>query len=119
MSILHPKARTIAALEKMIEEMQYLVEHPRMQQRNWVAKGRIWLPVLQHAKEDLQHEVAQQDFVTEAYQSLLLALERIGLKVEKRDETNWGYRWYDGSLTGAYPTRAEAIEAGLRERLNR
>jgi hypothetical protein len=46
-------ARTIAALEKMIHEMQFLVDHPRMQQRNWVASGKIWLPILRHAIEDL------------------------------------------------------------------
>ena len=109
--------RTIAALEKMMQEMQHLVDHPRMQQRNWVAKGRVWLPILQHAQEDLQREVAQQDFITESYQSLLLVLEHVGLKVEKRDETSWGYCWHDDSLMGAYPTRAAAIEAGLRERL--
>jgi hypothetical protein len=48
-----PNARTVAALQKMIIEIQYLVDHPRMQQRNWVAKGRTWLPILQHAIEDL------------------------------------------------------------------
>lgn len=47
------KVRTIAALEKVIGEMQYLVDHPRMRQRNWVAAGKMWLPVLHQAKEDL------------------------------------------------------------------
>lgn len=51
----NPNKRTIAALEKMMQEMQFLVDHPRMQQRNWVAKGREWLPILRHAKEDLEH----------------------------------------------------------------
>lgn len=113
----HPNARTVEAIEKMMEEMQYLVDHPRMQQRNWVAKGRVWLPILQHAKEDLQRDVQQRDFVLESYQSLLAALERVGLTVEKRDETSWGYRWHGGPLTGTYGTRALAIEAGLQARL--
>ncbi len=113
----HPNARTITAIEKMMNEMQYLVDHPRMQQRNWVASGKQWLPILQHAKEDLQREVSQNDFIAESYQGLLLALERVGLAVEKRDTTTWGYRWHTGALIGAYATRAEAVEAGLKARL--
>jgi hypothetical protein len=112
----HSNARTIAAIEKMMNEMQYLVDHPRMQQRNWVAKGREWLPVLEHTKEDLQREVQQNDFVIDSHQALLGALAAIGLTVEKRDGTSWGYRWHKGTLEGAFPTQAAAVEAGLRER---
>jgi len=45
--------RTITALRHMIEEMQFLVSNPRMQQKRWVASGQRWLPVLNQAKEDL------------------------------------------------------------------
>jgi hypothetical protein len=45
MMSIHPNARTVEAMEKMIAEMQYLVEHPRIQQKTWVASGRRWLPV--------------------------------------------------------------------------
>jgi hypothetical protein len=115
----HPNARTVAAIEKMMSQMQYLVDHPRMQQRNWVARGREWLPVLEHAKQDLQREVTSQDFIVEAYQSLMSVLERVGLTVEKRDETTWGYRWHGNILKGTYITRAEAFEAGLWEKLDK
>src|SRR5690606_29387185 len=113
----NPKARTAAAIEKMMQEMQYLVDHPRMQQRNWVAKGREWLPVLQQAQEDLQSDVQQHDFVLDAHQALLSSLASVGLKVEKRDTITWGYRWHNGNLEGAFPTQAAAVEAGLRARL--
>lgn len=49
-------ARTIAAVQKMISEIQYLVDHPRVQQRTWVAKGQVWLPILHHVIEDLGGE---------------------------------------------------------------
>jgi hypothetical protein len=49
----HASKRTIAALEKMMQEMQFLVDNPRMQQKRWVAMGRTWLPILNDAKEDL------------------------------------------------------------------
>lgn len=49
----HPNARTIEAVENLMTEKQYLVDHPRMQQRTWVARGQQWLPALQHTKEDL------------------------------------------------------------------
>ncbi len=112
-----PNARTVAALESVIKQMQYLVEHPRMQQRNWVASGREWLPVLHNAVEDLQRDVKQQDFVVESYQSLLAALGHVGLQVEKRDAASWGYRWQGEALKGTFRTRAEAVEAALREKL--
>ncbi len=113
----HPNARTIDALEKMIAGMQYLVDHPRMQQRNWVASGQQWLPILQHAKEDLQREVTHNDFVAESYQELLAALERVGLKIVKRDNMSWGYRWHGDVAVGAFVSRSAAVEAALRERI--
>ena len=36
-----------AALRRVIEEIRYLVDHPRIQQRTWVASGKTWLPVLE------------------------------------------------------------------------
>jgi len=113
---LHPNARTAEAIEKMMQEMQYLVDHPRMQQRNWVARGKEWLSVLRHTQEDLQREIQQSDFVIDSYQALLVALAAVGLVVEKRDSTSWGYRWHGGTLEGAFPTQAAAVEAGLRTR---
>lgn len=53
--------RTIAALQHVIEEMQHLVEHPRIQQKTWVASGQRWLPVLNQAKEDLARMAAAHD----------------------------------------------------------
>jgi len=112
----HPNQRTVEAIDKMMEEMQYLVDHPRMQQRNWVAKGKVWLPILEHAREDLQREVDQNDLLGDSHQALLGALAAVGLTVEKRDASTWGYRWHAGELTGAFPTQAAAVEAGLRAR---
>lgn len=42
-----PNPNTIAALERIIQEIRYLVDHPRIQQRTWVASGKQWLPLLQ------------------------------------------------------------------------
>ncbi len=110
-------SRTVTAIETMMQEMQFLVDHPRMQQRNWVAKGKEWLPILQHAKEDLERDDSLQRDWAEAHQAILMALARLGLKVVKRDETSWGYSLHGDILIGSYPTRADAIEAGLRARL--
>ncbi|MFN8378116.1 MAG: hypothetical protein U0452_05540 [Anaerolineae bacterium] len=113
----HINTRTVAAIEKMMSQMQYMVEHPRMQQRNWVSLGKEWLPILGQAKEDLQREVEQNDFILDSHHALLGALEAVGLVIEKRDTTSWGYRWHAGDLEGAFPTQAAAAEAGLRARL--
>ena len=113
----NPNARTIEALEKMIEEMEYLVAHPRIQQKTWVAKGKTWLPTLRTARQDLARDVTHQAVVSELHQGLLLALERVGLRLEMRDALSWGYRWFSGDLKGAYPTRGAALEGALRERL--
>ncbi len=113
----HPNARTIAALEQMQEEMEWLMAHPRIQQKTWVAKGKTWLPTLRMARQDLARDVTHQAEVSERHQELLLALERVGLHLEMRDAMRWGYRWFSGDLKGAYPTRGAALEAALRERL--
>lgn len=42
-----PNPNTVAALERLMLEMQNLVAHPRIQQRTWVARAKEWLPLLQ------------------------------------------------------------------------
>jgi len=42
-----PNPNTIVALERVMQEIQNLVDHPRIQQRTWVASGKKWLPLLQ------------------------------------------------------------------------
>lgn len=42
-----PNPNTILALERLMQEIQHLVDHPRIQQRTWVASGKRWLPILQ------------------------------------------------------------------------
>lgn len=41
-----PNPNTVAALERLMLEMQNLVAHPRIQQRTWVARAKEWLPLL-------------------------------------------------------------------------
>lgn len=41
-------------LQHIIEQMEHLVAHPRIQQKTWVAKGKAWLPVLRIAKAHLE-----------------------------------------------------------------
>lgn len=41
-----PNPDALNALELVIQEVRYLVEHPRIQQRTWVASGTRWLPLL-------------------------------------------------------------------------
>ena len=43
----------VSELQKIIDEMERLVQHPRIQQKTWVAKARGWLPVLRIANEQL------------------------------------------------------------------
>ena len=109
--------RTLEALETIIDEMQYLVEHPRIQQKTWVAKGKTWLPTLHHAKEDLEKLQQPHDFATEAYQSLIAVFEQIGLSIQKRDTTSWGYSWHDEPLKGAFSSVSQAVESALKERI--
>lgn len=47
---------TAAALRAIIEEIQYLIDHPRIQQRRWVASGKKWLPVLEIVHGELSAE---------------------------------------------------------------
>lgn len=42
----NPNPNTVAALARIIQEIRYLVENPRIQQRTWVASGKEWLPLL-------------------------------------------------------------------------
>jgi hypothetical protein len=109
--------RSIEDLDKVIGAMQNLHDHPRMQQRNWVTASKSWLPILNRVKEDLVHPTAAHDLLNETFASVIESLERIGLTIDKRDATTWGYRWHGGIVKGAYPSRAQAIEAALRERL--
>src|SRR5690606_40240138 len=37
--------------------LQLLVDHPRMQQKRWVAAGKVWLPILYQAKDDCARPV--------------------------------------------------------------
>ncbi|MBN8640071.1 MAG: hypothetical protein J0M07_32465 [Anaerolineae bacterium] len=49
---------TVAALERIIQEIRYLVDHPRIQQRTWVASGKTWLPLLQIIYGELTGQTA-------------------------------------------------------------
>lgn len=108
--------RLLAELETLITQMQYLVEHPRMQQRNWVANGKVWIPILDHIKSYLASEKDDYAVLSEAHQALLESLKRGGLDVQKRDKSTWGYSWHGTALVGAYASQAQAIEAALREK---
>ena len=48
-----PTPNTIAALERIMQEIQNLVDHPRIQQRTSVAYGKAWLSILQIVHEEL------------------------------------------------------------------
>ena len=74
----HPAARTVAGLEQIIEKIEYLVAHPRIQQKRWVANGRQWLPILRNARADLEDEVKHYTILLEAHQAILDSLERAG-----------------------------------------
>jgi hypothetical protein len=43
----NPNSNSAEALRRIIEQIQYLVDHPRIQQKTWVANGKTWLPILQ------------------------------------------------------------------------
>ncbi|MBK9745999.1 MAG: hypothetical protein IPO91_04395 [Chloroflexi bacterium] len=49
---------TVAALERIIQEIRYLVDHPRIQQRTWVGSGKTWLPLLQIIHGELTGQTA-------------------------------------------------------------
>jgi len=38
-------------LSEIIEQIEYFIEHPRIQQKRWVARGKEWLPTLRHARD--------------------------------------------------------------------
>nr|WP_139088723.1 hypothetical protein [Oscillochloris trichoides] len=114
----HPSKRTLADLETMIKDIQYFLDHPRTQQNRWVAKGQSWIPILEHAKEDLQSEIEHYDIILEAYQATWIVLRNLGLELKQRDRTTWAYSWNGASLVGAFTSRAEALEAALRARLS-
>ena len=113
----HPFARTAAALDNIIRQMEYLVEHPRIQQSEWVYQGKGWLPTLRQARTDLLAENDIYQHLVEAHQAVWDALRRLGLEVRQRDRATWAYSWHGTPLVGAYPSQAQALEAALRERL--
>jgi hypothetical protein len=113
----HPAARTIADVDTILSEIQYFLDHPRTQQNQWVAKGQTWKPILQQVKADLQAESEHYTIIAEAYQAIWMALQHVGLEIHQRDRTTWAYRWHGMSLIGAFPSRAQALEAALRERI--
>lgn len=57
----HPAALTAAQIEQVMAEMQYFIDHPPIQQRRWVEKGRTWLLVLQQARAHLLTQAASED----------------------------------------------------------
>ncbi|MBK8024746.1 MAG: hypothetical protein IPK19_25815 [Chloroflexi bacterium] len=64
MNLLHTSnPNTVAALERLMHEMQNLVDHPRIQQRTWVARAKEWLPLLQivHGELTGQRQSAAAD----------------------------------------------------------
>lgn len=105
----HPMSVTVAHLEQMMAEIQHFIDHPRIQQRRWVEKGRTWLPVLQQARAHLLAQAGADNTRPEP---------QPGLEVRPRDATAWGYRWDGGQLTGTYATLTQALEAALRDRLS-
>lgn len=113
----HPASRTIADLNKMLAEIQYFLDHPRTQQNQWVAKGHTWKPVLEQAKADLSTEAEHYNLLAEAYQAVWITLQHLGLELRQRDRTSWAYSWHGAPLVGAFPSRAHALDAALRERL--
>ena len=111
-------SETIAEqLGKLISEITYLVAHPRIQQKTWVANGKRWLPILEIAKAAILSSSEAKDTSNEAYQAVMDILPRLGLRILKRDPATWGYSWHNEPMKGAYPSVAQAVEAALKERL--
>jgi hypothetical protein len=110
------RLRILGEIDEIINQMQYLTEHPRLQQRNWVAAGKRWLPVLQYAREEIERHV-HADVNLATYESVVAAIQRLGLIVAQREDKTWGYSWNNEELTGRFPTQAEAIEVALHEKL--
>jgi hypothetical protein len=56
--------------------------------------------MLRTARQDLERDVAHHAMTSEIHQGLLVVLERVGLRLEMRDTTSWGYRWFSSDLLG-------------------
>lgn len=52
---------SITELDRVMQEIQELIEHPRIKQRTWVAKGKTWLPILQIIHGELTRRHSSQD----------------------------------------------------------
>lgn len=48
-----PNPSAVAQLERIMQEMQHLVAHPRIQQKTWVARAKEWLPLLGIIRSEL------------------------------------------------------------------
>lgn len=114
----HPSKRTLDELEQMIKDIRYFLDHPRIQQNRWVAKGTTWIPILERTREELRSEIEHYAVIADAYQSIWSMLHRVGLKIHQRDRTTWAYSWNDTALVGAFASRTEALEAALHEKIN-
>jgi hypothetical protein len=57
-------SNTLAALERVMQEIKNLVDHPRIQQRTWVARGKEWLPILQIVHGELTGQTEPSPIVT-------------------------------------------------------
>jgi hypothetical protein len=114
----HQVNQTMESLNEVIKAMQSLYEHPRMQQRNWVAAAKYWLPILRQASEHLQEWNEPCIHAIEAHRAMWNSLGRLGLKVHRNQANVWTYSW-DGVVDGAgnYSSPSEAMEAALRGRL--
>ncbi len=105
---IYPASRTLQGLDQMIGEMKGQVASPRIQQKTWVAKGKVWLPILEDAQEDLLQEMAHYNLLAEAYQSLLAAFREAGLQLVQRDKDTWAYSGFGRQrLTAIHRRRAQ------------
>lgn len=48
-----PNPCAVAQLELIMQEVQHLVAHPRIQQKTWVARAKQWLPLLRIIRSEL------------------------------------------------------------------
>lgn len=106
-----------AALDRIIKQMQYLVEHPRIQQKTWVAEARGWLPVLRDVKSELEStQISHQPIGS---QELLETLKNIGLEIRQYQTGGWSYSWNGNPLVGMFPSQQQALEADLHDILRK
>lgn len=56
---------SIAQLERVMHEIQGLVDRPRIQQKTWVAMGKTWLPILQIIHGELTKQPLNRDSLSE------------------------------------------------------